>query len=86
MIKIKPSIAVELFDNDGRECNQVLHIHPHPENERDWSALSVQDTDPGHFDGDPKPRIKILFDNTNLNVIIKALTLYKQSLDQIASN
>jgi hypothetical protein len=82
-MKIKTSVQVELFENDARECNQVLYIRPHKDNETYWSELAVQDTDPGHFDADPKPRTKIIFDNVNLDDIIKALIIYKDNLKTI---
>jgi len=82
-MKIKTTVQVELFDKAAREMNQILHIHPHQDNERNWSAISLQDTDPGHFDADPKPRVKIIFDNTNLDAIIEALYLYKDNLQRV---
>ena len=81
--KIQTSVQVELFENDARECNQILHIRPHYDNAEQWSELAVQDTDPGHFDADPKPRTKIIFDNVNLDDIIKALIIYKDNLKTI---
>ena len=81
--KIQSTVQVELFDNDARESNQILHIHPHPDNAEDWSALSIEDTDPGHFDGNSKPSTKILFDNCNLDSIIQALLIYQDNLKSI---
>jgi hypothetical protein len=78
--KIQSTFQVELFDNAAYECNQILHIRPHQDNAKDWSELAIQDIDPGHFDGDPKPRTKIIFDNVNLDSIIKALIIYKDNL------
>ena len=82
-MKIKTCIQVELFDNSDRECNQILHIHNHADNVDGWSALSVQDVDPGHFDRDSDPKVKIIFDNCNLDNIIKALIIYKDNLKTI---
>ena len=82
-MKIKSTLQVELFDNGDRECNQILHIHNHADNIDGWSALSVQDVDPGHFDRDPEPKVKIIFDNCNLDNIIKALIIYKDNLKTI---
>lgn len=81
--KIQSSVQVELFENDARECNQVLHIRPYYENAEQWSEFAIQDTDPGHFDADPKPRTKILFDNCNLDAIIQALLIYQDNLKAI---
>ena len=81
--KIQTSIQVELFENDAREYNQVLYIRPHQDNVEDWSEFAIQDTDPGHFDADPKPRVKIIFDNVNLDAIIKALNIYRDNLQYI---
>jgi hypothetical protein len=81
--KIQTSIQVELFENDAREYNQVLYIRPHQDNVEDWSEFAIQDTDPGHFDADPKPRVKIIFDNANLDAIIKALNIYRDNLQYI---
>ena len=81
--KIQTNVQVELFENDARECNQILYIRPYYENAEQWSELAVQDTDPGHFDADPKPRTKILFDNCNLDAIIQALLIYQDNLKAI---
>jgi len=78
--KIQSTLQVELFDNAACECNQILHIRPHQDNAEDWSEFAIQDTDPGHFDGDSKPRANIIFDNVNLDSIIKALIIYKDNL------
>jgi hypothetical protein len=74
--KIQSTLQVELFDN----TNQILHIRPHEDNAENWSEFAIRDIDPGHFDGDPKPRTKIIFDNVNLDSIIKALIIYKDNL------
>jgi hypothetical protein len=81
--KIQSNIQVELFENDARECNQILHIRPFRDNARDWSELAIQDTDPGHFDRDPQPSTKVLFDNCNLSAIIQALLIYQDNLRAI---
>lgn len=81
--RIQSSVQVELFENDAQEINQVLHIRPHYDNPEDWSEFAIQDTDPGHFDADPKPRTKIIFDNCNLDSIIEALTIYRDNLKAI---
>jgi hypothetical protein len=81
--KIQSTIQVELFDNDARECNQILHIRPFRDNGEQWSEFAIEDTDPGHFDRDPKPSTKILFDNTNLDAIIQALLIYQENLRAI---
>jgi len=78
--KIQSSVQVELFENDAQECNQILHIRPFRENGEQWSEFAIQDTDPGHFDADPKPCTKILFDNCNLDAIIQALSMYRDNL------
>jgi hypothetical protein len=82
-MKIQTSVQIELFENDAHECNQILHIRPFKENGEQWSEFAIQDTDPGHFDADPKPRTKILFDNCNLDSIIEALTIYRNNLQRI---
>lgn len=81
--KIQSTVQVELFESDARESNQILHIHPHPDNAEDWSALSIEDTDPDHFDRNPQPSTKILFDNCNLSAIIQALLIYQDNLRAI---
>jgi len=81
--KIQSSVQVELFENDAHECNQILHIRPHYDNPEDWSEFAIQDTDPGHFDTDPKPCTKIIFDNCNLDAIIEALTIYRDNQKRI---
>ena len=81
--KIQTNVQVELFENDARECNQILHIRPHYDNAEQWSEFAIQDTDPGHFDSDPKPRTKIIFDNVNLESIIEALTIYRDNLQRV---
>jgi hypothetical protein len=82
-MKIKTTVQVELFDNDARECNHILHIRPHQDNAEDWSEFAIQDTDPGHFDRDSDPKVKIIFDNVNLDSIIKALIIYKDNLQRV---
>ena len=81
--KIQSTLQVELFDNAACECNQILHIRPHQDNAEDWSEFAIQDTDPGHFDGNSKPSTKILFDNCNLSAIIQALLIYQDNLRAI---
>ena len=81
--KIQSTLQVELFDNAACECNQIIHIRPHLDNTVDWSEFAIQDTDPGHFDGNSKPRANIIFDNVNLDSIIKALIIYKDNLKTI---
>ena len=81
--KIQSTLQVELFDNAAYECNQILHIRPHQDNAEDWSEFAIQDTDPGHFDRDPEPKVKIIFDNCNLDNIIKALIIYKDNLQRV---
>jgi hypothetical protein len=81
--KIQSTIQVELFENDARECNQILHIRPFRDNARDWSELAIQDTDPGHFDRNSQPSTKVLFDNCNLDAIIQALLIYQDNLKSI---
>jgi hypothetical protein len=81
--KIQSSVQVELFENDAHECNQILYIRPHYDNPEDWSEFAIQDTDPGHFDTDPKPCTKIIFDNCNLSAIIQALLIYQDNLKSI---
>ena len=81
--KIQSSIQVELFVNDAQESNQILHIRPFEDNTDSWSEFATQDTDPGHFDTDPKPRTKIIFDNCNLDAIIHSLTIYRDNLQKI---
>jgi hypothetical protein len=78
--KIQSTFQVELFDNAAYECNQILHIRPHQDNAENWSEFAIQDIDPGHFDRNSKPCSKIIFDNVNLDSIIKALILYKDNL------
>ena len=77
-MKIKPRFEVELSDN-----NQILHIHTHEDCPEKWSALSIQDTDAGHFDSSHTPKVKIIFDNSNLDSIIKALIMYKDNIKTI---
>jgi hypothetical protein len=81
--KIQSNIQVELFENDARECNQILHIRPFRDNAEDWSELAIQDTDPDHFDRNPQPSTKVLFDNCNLESIIEALTIYRDNLQRV---
>jgi hypothetical protein len=83
-MKIKSTIQVELFENDARECNQIVHIHPFYENPKDWSAVSIQDTDPCHFDRNQKPSVKFIFDNCNLDAIIQAFTIYRDNIKSIS--
>jgi hypothetical protein len=81
--KIQSILQVELFENDAYECNQILHIRPHQDNAVDWSEFAIQDTDPGHFDRNPQPCTKVLFDNVNLDSIIEALTIYRDNLQRV---
>jgi len=81
--KIQSILQVELFDNAAYECNQILYIRPHQDNTEDWSEFAILDTDPGHFDRNPKPSSKIIFDNVNLDSIIEALTIYRDNLQKI---
>jgi len=81
--KIQSNIQVELFENDAHECNQILRIRPHYDNPEDWSEFAIQDTDPGHFDKNPRPVTKIIFDNCNLDAIIHALLIYQNNLKSI---
>jgi len=82
--RIQSSVQVELFENDTQESNQILHIRPYYENTEQWSEFAIQDIDPGHFDADPKPRTKIIFDNCNLESIIEALTIYRDNLQRVS--
>jgi len=82
-MKIKSSIQVELFEKETRECNQILHIQPFREHGEQWSEFAIEDTDPGHFDRNPKPATKIIFDNCNLNSIIEALTIYRDNIRRV---
>ena len=81
--RIQTSIQVELFESDARESNQILHIRPFEENTERWSEFAIQDTDPGHFDKNPRPATKIIFDNCNLESIIEALTIYRDNLQRV---
>jgi len=81
--KIQSTIQVELFDNAAYECNQILHIRPHKDNVEQWSELAIKNTDPGHFDRNPHPSTKIIFDNCNLDAIIQALLIYQDNLKSI---
>lgn len=81
--KIQSTLQVELFDNTAYECNQILYIRPHEDNIEQWSELAIQDTDPGHFDRNPHPSTKIIFDNCNLSAIIQALLIYQDNLRAI---
>jgi len=81
--KIQSSVQVELFENDAHECNQILFIQPFRDNGEQWSEFAIQDTDPGHFDANPKPCTKIIFDNCNLDSIIEALTIYRDNLQRV---
>jgi hypothetical protein len=81
--KIQSTVQVELFESDARESNQILHIRPFRDNVEQWSEFAIEDTDPGHFDGNSQPSTKILFDNCNLDVIIQALTIYQENLKSI---
>jgi len=81
--RIISTVQVELFENDAHECNQILYIRPHYDNPEDWSEFAIQDTDPCHFDRNPQPCTKILFDNCNLDAIIQALLIYQDNLKAI---
>jgi hypothetical protein len=81
--KIQSTVQVELFESDARESNQILHIRPFRDNVEQWSEFAIEDTDPGHFDGNSKPSTKILFDNCNLDSIIQALLIYQDNLKSI---
>ena len=82
-MKIKTNVQVELFESDAHECNQILHIKPFEDNGEQWSEFAIEDTDPGHFDKNPKPATKVIFDNCNLDAIIQALTIYRDNLHTI---
>jgi hypothetical protein len=81
--KIQTNIQVELFDKTAYNCDQVLIIRSHKDNVDDWSELAIQDNDPGHFDKNPQPSTKIIFDNCNLDAIIQALLIYQDNLKSI---
>ena len=82
-MKIKTSVQVELLENDTHESNQILFIQPYIDNHKHWSEFAILDTDYGHFDRNPKPSTKILFDNCNLDSIIEALTIYRDNLNRV---
>jgi hypothetical protein len=83
-MKIKSDISVELTERyDRNYSTQILHIHPHSDNKTEWTALSIEDTDPGHFDKNPERSVKIIFDNINLDAIIHALTLYRDNMNSV---
>lgn len=83
-MRIKSEISVELVEKyDRSHSTQTLHIHPHPDNSASWTALSIKDTDSGHFDRNPERSIKIIFDNINLDTIIRALKLYRDNMNTI---
>jgi hypothetical protein len=81
--KIQTSVQVELFESDTRESNQIFHIRPYEDNNERWSEFAIQDTDPGHFDKNPRPATKIIFDNCNLESVIEALTIYRDNLQRV---
>jgi len=81
--RITSTVQVELFESDARESNQILHIRPYKDNGEQWSEFAIEDTDPGHFDRNPKPATKIIFDNCNLDSIIEALTIYRDNQKRI---
>jgi hypothetical protein len=77
-MKIKPSFSVSLFDV-GSDVASDLIVHPHPDNENEWTELVVRNINYGKVDTERS----IIFENKSLNDIIKALELYRDSIKAI---